>query len=290
MSLNILSTVWGEKHIELFRRSTLKSLSFDNNLQALGGVRAKWNIFTEPQYAEYLKSITKVMEGVDVRIRSTVELRRYTDTVHSALILQMEECLKEEAPFLIAPPDTIFGDGSIHAMLDIGTEPGACVAIHHPRVLPSILEHLNESLPNAKLVTLAWEHLHRSWTDAEIGHKRNNSFVGGVAWKKIAASTYAIKHRLPTIYLANFLQEDLDYFKVQISSGHWDHVWPKDLVFPKGRQRTLGSSDAAFILEITEFDKNVPPLWDGPKDGLSFWQKHEHNQINSQFISIFRGE
>ena len=31
MSLQILTTVWGEKHLEIFRRGTLRSLSFKRN-------------------------------------------------------------------------------------------------------------------------------------------------------------------------------------------------------------------------------------------------------------------
>lgn len=286
--INILTCVWGEKHIDLFKRSTLKSLSFDRNLEALAGARAKWNIFTEPQNADYLRSITKVMQGVDIDIRSTVELRRYTDPVQSALILQIEDCLDKSIPLLMAPPDTIFGDGSIHALLDAGSRPGTCIAIPHPRVLPSILDHFTESIPNAKMVTLAWKHLHRSWLDAERGHKRQNGFVGGVYWREILPSLYEVEHRLPTVYLSNFTKEDLEYFKLQISSGHYDHKWPGDILIPRGRQKTLGSSDAAFIMEVTDFDKNVPPIWAG--DPNSFWQKNLHNEINSMFLSVFRGE
>lgn len=290
MNLEILTVVWGEKHVELFRRACLKSLSFSQNKQVIDELRAKWNIFTDDKHIDYIKkTVRQLMPEAYLDVRSSTELRKYVDPCQAAIIWQIEECLKNDTKLLLAPPDTIFGDGSLDNLLKLGREVGTCVAVPHPRVHPSILESMAfySTLSNPELVSLAWQHLHRAWSDAEIGHPRQNSFVGGVAWQQLRPQLYSVKHVLPTVYLASFTKEDLDYFKIQLSFGAFDHTWPGHILIPRGRQRTVGASDAAFILEITEPEKNIPPIWEGPTDG--FWKEHEHNKINKQFISIFRG-
>lgn len=284
MGLQILSSVWGKHHVEMFENVLLKS--FSGNEQALKG--AKWNIFTDEEFSSYIeRQVNAILPDTEVKIGSITDLRRYIDITQSAVIWQIEECLKSEDRLLIAPPDTFFGVGSIHGLLEIGSEKGSCVVVPHPRVLPSITPYL-EPMRNPQLVSLAWEHLHRSWSDAEVGHPMQNSFVGGVAWKKLSKELYAVTHRLPTVYLADLTTEDLEYFKTTPSFGSFDHLWPGDILLKRGRQRFIGSSDACFIIEVTDPDKNVPPLWDGPP--TEFWRKHFHNEMNKQISAIFRGE
>lgn len=285
-----MTAVWGDKHVEMWRRASLKSLSFPDNKKAFLENKTTWHIFTEDKHFDYIeKHIYAFLPSVEVKLRSKKDLRRYIDPVQSAAILMIEECIRDEAKLIMAPPDTIFGNGSILGLLSAGSDRGSCVVVPHARVLPHILEEsLLPYVTNAELVTMAWTYLHKSWTDAEIGHPIQNSFVGGVAWKKIGEKMFAVQHRLPTVYLADFTQDDLNYFKVAISSGHWDHMWPGDILIPKGRQRFIKDSDEAFMVEITEADKNVPPIWPGPVDG--FWRNHLHNIENAKVWSKFRGE
>lgn len=285
--IQILTLVYGEKHVELFRRACLKSLSWPDNRQALIG--ATWNICTDNAYADHLKrEINKAMPEANVSIRGTDQLRDFIDPAQSAVIWQIKECLKKKQRLLIAPPDTIFGEGTIGNLLLLGREDRTVLTVPHPRVLPSILTELEETTHNPSLATLAWKHLHQSWTDAEIGHVRQNSFVGGVKWQRLNEKTIAVTHRLPTPYLLDFTEEDLQYFKTQISFGSFDHVYPSDILIPRERQRYVASSDACFICEITERDKNVPPIWQGPLDG--FWRHNLQSQINNQVTAIFRME
>lgn len=290
MSLQILTTVWGEKHLEIFRRGTLRSLSFKRNKARLFQENAVWNVCTDAKDIPYLeKQFFIHFPELEVVFKPTEELRDYTDTVQSAMLWIMKKCLETGDKLLLAPPDTIFADGAVDGLLAAGREKGTCVAAAHPRVLPEILsEELSYSIPATEMVNLAWKYLHKSWTDAEWGHPYYNGYVGGVQWSKVHDKVMSVIHRLPTVYLADFTDEDLKYFKSVISFGHFDHMWPGDILIPRGRQRYVASSDLAFMVEITEKNKNVPPIIpNAPLEG--FWRSHAHNEINKGIVVTYRG-
>lgn len=286
MKLELLTSVWGHTHLDIFRRALLTSLSWDQNRQALKG--AKWNLFTDDEHVAYLYKLCQdALPDTEISVGTTSMLRRYIDITQSAVVWQVEECLKNQSRLVMAPPDTIFGNGTITGLMEAGREKTSCVVVPHPRVLPTFLS-LNDIMyraNNAQLVGEAWKHLHRSWSDAEEGHEMQNSFVGGVVWKEITNGLIEVRHRLPTIYLADFTKEDLEVFKAMPSFGSYDHEFPSRLI-NQGRQRFVTSSDACFIVEITDGAKNVPPIWQGPV--TEFWRKHPHNEHNKQIYSYFR--
>jgi len=115
-----------------------------------------------------------------------------------------------------------------------------------------------------------------------------NSFIGGVSWKHLDPKLMSVKHLLPTPYFCDFLYEDLMFFESSPGIGVIDHVWPSNLV-RKQRMKFCGSSDACFIVEITEHDRNVPPIIRN-SDTSKFWRSHDHNLFNEQIACIFRME
>jgi len=289
MALNLLTTCWGKKHIEMFEKTALRSLSWPKNRAALQAVDAVWCIYTDDQDLDHMKAICTT-PGITFNIQSTTKLRNYIDMVQSATIDMIELCVERNEKLLLAPPDTIFGDGTVLGLLTAGQDPDSVVVVPHPRVLPSILSTMEKRghITNDTLVDLAWEHLHDAWVHAERNHPNQSSYVGGVEWWW-AGDNICGTHRLPSPYLLSFTNEDLMYFKSAISFGHFDHMWPGDILIPRGRQRYLGSSEAAFIVEITEAGKNVPPIIENqPKTG--FWRDHVHNKNNAQIIFTFTGE
>jgi hypothetical protein len=286
MSLQIMTLVWGDKHLEMFKKTCLASFAYPKNRGALRSAGSTWNIFTEEKYYDQISNmVSEALPAVEIELKSISSLRTYIDNCQSALVMMVEKCIASGDKFLMAPPDTIFGDGTIGNMIKLCRDKGAAIAVPHPRVLPAILEEMAGPLSNQELVALAWKHLHKSWTDAEVGHHTQNSFVGGVDWQYLDDNTISVLHRLPTVYMADFAPEDLQYFKLCISFGSFDHEWPAELVKIR-RQKFVGSSDACFIVEITEKDKNVPPIW--PGDPNKFWQKHLHNELNAEVAAIFR--
>lgn len=287
MKFQILSVFWGQQHLEWFREGCLKSLAFTDNYKAIKEHCSKWNIFTNPEYLDYAKELMKTtFPDTVMNIQSTEELRTYTDTLQSALVYQIDECLKSKDRFLFAPPDTIFANGTVKNLMTFGREKRTCVAVAHPRVLPGILMRLNQFQKPEELVKAFTEYMHPSFEDAEVGHKRQNSFIGGIRWERLDTNNISVTHHLPTIYFADFTQEDLMYFKTQTSFGSYDHLWPADILLRANRQRYVGSSDGAFIMELTERWKNLPPVKPGNPD--DFWANHAHNLHNRSTAVIFR--
>jgi hypothetical protein len=288
MNLQAATIVWGRHHVDLFKNTTLKSLSWPKNRDLIQKVNLKWNIYTDAEFFDEIKNAVQeaIPEIGSLAFKGTERLRTYSDPVQSAMVGQIENCLEHNEKLFLFPPDTIFGDGSLEGLLESGLEDFSCVVSPHPRVNPSIIETLTTPLTNPQLVTRSWEHLHRAWTDAEIGHHHFNFFYGGVKWQRLSEKQIEVTHLLPTIYLAHFREEDLKHFKLCISFGDWDHVWPSMLV-QQNRQRFIKDSDRCFIVEVTEKDKNVPPP---PYNQENFWKNDLHNQHNSKIKAIFRGE
>lgn len=294
----------------MFARSCFKSLNWPLNKASIQG--STWNVYTK---REHFEEFDKIFDGSgfqlnlfeigdSTRVAGCGFIK--TSQCDAGVILlaglrdQIARSIQEKKRCLFAPPDTIFGDGSVANLLALGSIPHSCVAVAHPRVLPAIVDDIEYlgatrgSVTNAHLVTMAMKHAHDSWKYGEIGHAKNNSFIGGISWKQIGHGLYSVTHRLPTVYLADFTPQDFDFFWGQVSFGAWDHRWPAENLLRFERQRLVGSSDAAFIVEVTEWDKNCPPEIDKqhyvgqPAD--AYWNSHYHNGINRQTSVIFRGE
>lgn len=314
-SLRILTCVWGTKHVDTFLRGTVRSLSWKSNKDALDG--STWNVVTKPDHSARLKSelsdrfpnikvqVTEVPEWITNSNGASIK----TETLdHSNIILmhlvgEIKACLDSKSRTLLAPPDTVFGERTVLNMLKIGTLDGTCVAVAHPRVHPELLDDpyfkTGNPCSNEVLVKLSFDkYLHQSWRAAEIGVANQNSLVGGVAWQKMEAaggeSLYAVQHRLPTVYLANWTPEDYAFFINQPSFGSYDHTWPGERLIRQERQRLVGSSDACFVCEITDFDKNMPP-WTPEHLKIvqqvpdAFYRDGLHNAHNRLTVSMMRG-
>lgn len=297
--LRIFTAVWGQTHIDWFERACARSLSWPKNRASLKG--ATWNIVSK---AEDAARVMAIAEKIGVNKLEFSEIPPHVQgatpemgsVLLNALFSVMGMCLKDGSQMLTAPPDTIFSDGSIPNLLKMGEYGSTCVAVAHPRVSPSIFGGIKESpLESAALVSLAMKHAHIAWAGSEFHHEKQNSFIGGIAWQRLSDKLYAVQHRLPTVYLANFLPSDFSYFQqphdnLPPTYGAWDHAWPTEL-FKQERQRTVGSSDAVFIVEVTREDANIPPVvLQNKMEPDAFWRSQEHNKINRQFVTIFRGE
>lgn len=290
--LQVFTPVWGPKHAILFQRACALSLSWPANQAALAG--ATWNIWTREKEFPLYAGVVAKFPSVNFRFHAlTLKPDQVPDNiVFPALQSQIRTCLAEDARVLFALPDYIFGEGTVANLLQLGEQKHTCVAVAHPRVLPSALNYL-EGGPrsNGQLITLAFQHPHQSWTDAEYGHPQQTTFSGGIMWRKLSANTWEVHHRLPAIYLAHLTEADAAYFNSQKSFNAWDHLWPS-LIIPQQRQRYVGSSDAACVIEYTEAHLNVPSYIHDHKMETpdQYWGHNLHNYINRQTVPIFRGE
>ena len=299
--LRIYTAVWGKKYLELFEKTIIRSFRWPLNNKALLNENVTWSLHTNKKDAARLIQVCKRtgVENYEITELPT-ELEGGHPDIGAILLGQFKaeisRCLETNSRLLISPPDSIFGDGTISSLFNMGSQEGVCVAVPHPRALPTIFDYpsrlcesLKDTLTNAELVTEVWNHLHKTWSEAEVGYDKINSYVGGVCWRKISKGLYSVQHRLPTNYLMHFIPSDLQFFEQQICFGAIDHLWPSKLI-KEERERVIGSSDVAFICEITESNQNVPPSYPYvKKEPDRFWRNAPHNQFFRQVNVIFRG-
>lgn len=279
-----LTVFWGKKHLDLFAGLYW---SIYNDLNEIGP-DITWDIYCDEDLHH---EVMEILESYgtpkfSVNLQNTTALNGRIDKHHEALCLTIKKCIENNEKMVLLPPDTLFSRGSIKNIIEMSERYGKCVAIAHPRVTPDFRVPTNDA---ATMVTATMgKYMHRSWKDAEVGHPRNNSFIGGVEWKEIADKLYAVKHRLPTVYCAHFTNDDLEYFTNSISFGVYDHEWPAKVLIERDRYRLAGSSDAGFCVEKTDETKNIPPVDPRGRDD-AFWKNIESSRVNACFQVIFRG-
>lgn len=295
--LRLMSFVWGDTHIGWMEKSLIRSLRWPENESALKD--AVWHIFTRRADEEKVKTIaSKVRVGKIMCHHLPDELSGTPPQMGlillQALLIVMDDCLSSGAQLLTAPPDTFFSEGSIPNMVQMARFNDTCVAVPHARVTPAIFGTIKDDVPlsGQDLVQRLSEYPHKSWTSSEIGIQDQSSFIGGIAWQK-TRNLYMVQHRLPTIYLANFVKSDVDFFTTSHDGsepvyGAWDHLWPMKLI-KEERQRMPGSSDVACLLEVTKEDQNVPGKVEvNPYEPDAFWRNALHNKHNRQFLYVMR--
>lgn len=298
--LRIHTVCWGALHFDWLERALFKSMSWEKNRAAIQ--HAIWMFYTMP--GDQLRAeelLSGILPKDQIQVLSLLSLIAKSKALPDpqnflfhGLLTTMHECLADGSQMLMAPPDTIFGEGSVQGLLELAEQPDTCVAVPHPRVLPSILDDVNGPVSNADLVSLVGKHAHQAWSEADASRDLVNSYVGGLSWRRLSSGLIAVTHHLPTVYVANFRPEDLTFFLTPPNNmaprfGLYDWEWPGICLTPNGRQRTVGSSDVAMILEITNPDTNVPSLRPAnPFHIDAFCKMKPHNIHNRQNVTIFR--
>lgn len=309
--LRLWTCFWGQKFEDLFEKALVRSLMWPLNRAAVQG--ATWDISTKRSDFASVVDIAKSV-GIKIELHEIPESLTGDEPMMGSVLLQIflpaiQRCLETNSQMLIAPPDTIFGGDTIYNLLKIGQAKDSVVFVPHIRVVDTIFSEMDKalagnqfgpcsSLSNAKLVTVAMRCAHKSWSEAEFGGDRINTHVGGIFWRRLTPELYSVQHMLPTPYLINWTEADYKYFAAPpqpgqhaIVFGDIDHTWPAHCIHPYQRSRLVCSSDAAFMVELTDAEKNIPPLQNYDKsDPDHFWRNAMHNQINRQQIVIFRGE
>lgn len=281
MRVRLSTLVFGEKFLGLFQKS-VKSLMWPKNRQALEG--AVWSIHTDNE-AEVRRTIEP--SGLEIEINPVPE-GGVGEKLLKTLILDLEKSAGGDA-LLTAQPDTIFGDGTIKTLVDLGSEGMNAISVSHPRVVSSTFPELTEPTSNARLVGLAFQHLHQGWRNAAMRGDENNCFRGGVAWREIDRDLYAVTVRIPTTYFVRPRWSDVEFLKT-CREGGWDHVWPSKLV-EEQRHRLIGSSDAAFMVELTDEKRNGALPRSARIDEPDAYQfSREHHKTNRNSMVIWRAE
>ena len=289
MKMRLFTLCWGEPYLTWFQNALTASLSWPDNLDALRRFAVEWNIYSRENERDRLRAIAEPL-GIPLQFHPFLTNNSSGETLQPCLLDHIRNCHQTGTAAFIAPPDTIFGEESVGTICAVGMLPGLCVAVPHVRINAGCLPRLaGRSWSNAELVDFAWENLHRTWADADASLSNTNSLLGGVSWRKLRKGMYAVTHRLPTTYLANIDASDVDWFSRQWETGTWDHTWPAKIV-KEQRQRTIASSDAAFICELTREHENIPICQPSdPNVPDKFWRDLEQNYVQRNVVNIFRG-
>lgn len=287
MTLRIFTLVHGEPYLTWMERGLVPSLMWGINRAAIRN--AVIHLYTTEESGTRAVGILRRLE---LPIRVTYQTPEWAGAfLHNALLNCIYESASEGDAFLIAPPDTIFGDQSLETLVSLHKEPKIVISAAPVRVNDSFLDDFDGMKPmsNAKLCSMAWNHLHATWRDANIEMPKTNSFAGGVSWKKIGHKLYSVCHLLPTPFLCDVAPSDAEWFRRYGAPGSFDHLWPSKLT-DEGRQRFIGSSDGAFIVEVTPKDANIPVRYPrDPNNPTNYIGHNQHNHVNRNTVVIFRG-
>ncbi len=301
-NLRLFTSLWGSEAIDTFKQGALKSYLWPKNKAAIDG--NVWDVWSTNEHMDEIERL--LFNSFDIKFEPHLipdikdqlgNIAPAPYVLHKPILDEMVLCLNSASKLLMLPPDTIFGDGSISNILRTGEAPGTCVVVPHVRVLPHLLNYIEDkALDNYALAGLVMETMHKSWINAEKGSPETNSFWSGVSWEKLDTGLISITHRIPTIYLASFTGQDHAAWQNYATFGAWDHRLPGETMVRQERLRMPGSSDVAMIAEITGPGDNIPPktppevlAQQGP-DG--FWTDTGHSAHfrQSQFILRFKDE
>ena len=307
------SVVWGDEFLESFLSFTVPSLLQDGNVPQLAkdGYDLEYFIYTHPQQYEEVSSrfglcVARLNKYMPVRVMPLNKLETgwwHGDQwgfITGAMIEQIERCINENAMYFDTRPDTIYGNWSITNAVRTVEGKNVCFAAAHPRLSRGSvsksdpfagLRSMDTCFENETLVDLAFEHGHESLLQS-FDREDSNSTYGGLSIRKITDSTYSVIHNLPMVWLANFTEDDLKYFRDPWSTwdDRWDHRWA-NLLLRQNRLKVSGSSDLFFCVEPTSDDRALP-LQSGLLNNDKFMtrrQRHLHNYVFNSFCSVWRG-
>jgi hypothetical protein len=301
--MRVFIPCWGEKSFDLLEEALLMSFSWHNNALALKD--AVFSVVTDgvegSVLARNLISAVIPTAQFDNFVCPDLGLPGgdYGIIILKPLLSVIRKCIAEDVPMLMATVDFIYGNGTLKAFDTVCNQPGTCASIAHIRATREILKDLkivgnifNSPVWNDELVSAAWRWPHISWTGSEYGVKNCMSYRSGISWQSIERNVVAVQHVMPSPFYCRFLESDLEVLGASYDGrppgfGSWDHKWAKHLI-ADGRLRYIGSSDAAVMVEVTDKDKNVPPV-DPPGLKTMFFNADTHNRIHKQFISVLRG-
>jgi hypothetical protein len=284
----LFTLVYRNRFLEKLEHGCARSLAWPRNRAAIDG--AIWDIYSYPEERERITQITAGV-GLKIQFHDIPDIHAIESKLMAVMLDHARLCVSEGAAMFTAQPDLIFGEGSIEAMVRVAAENRElCVALPHPRVNDAAFVQAMPSgvIENAQLVSLAMQHLHSSFASADMVLENVSTWHGGVSWRRLGEGLYGVTCNTPTIFLARLIPEDVAVLK-KAGDGAWDHIWPTTLM-KEQRQRLIGSSDAAFVVELTHPRSHVPDLRRKPP-GAPYTYRHDrdHHKVNRNTVSVWRG-
>ncbi len=276
---------YGEEFVNLYEKIALRSL-----LQSENRINdAIVSIYSDGASLNRLADLSQPLGLVEGTV--IVPQSDSNDTQREAFIREIKLCVEQKSTMVVVSPDNFWGNGSLRNGLNILAHQNACLAIPHIRVdQAKFLEALpTGEVSNDQLMKLSMETIHGSWLAADATQEKTNSYFTGISIARITENLFAVTHLQPTCFICNFTAEDYEFF-VMHPTGRalFDQYWPSELV-KSGRYRVIGSSDAAFIAELTPSDSHHTNLtMRDPRNHSRFVETKFHTEANRNVVSIWR--
>jgi hypothetical protein len=289
VKLRIFTLVFRNVFLEMLEHCCANSLAWPRNIAALKSVDATWHIYSREDERDRINGIVTRI-GIPVEHHAIPDIHAIAEKLDTALLAELRAAVEGGSALLTAQPDIVFGDGTIETFIALAKENNeVCIAAPHPRV--NAAEFIKEigaaPIENSELVRLAFKHLHESWRTADLSLDKVSCWHGGVAWRRLGDKMYGVTARLPTAFLVRPREDDIAFFSTA-KKGAWDHHWPTKLVNER-RQRLIGSSDAAFVVELTEASSHPSVLRAKlPNKQDIYRHNNPHNEVNANTMAIWR--
>lgn len=283
--VRIFTPCWGLLFAGRLERALGRSFGWQRNAGALAHNVAGWHIYTRQQDVSRVNDICAplgfpmVYKPIDTRVRE--------ETVLHAAQSVLKQCQEEDCLFMTAFPDIVFGDGSIEVMMELAQRLGSCVIAPHMRVTPQFLDAMTDPMSGPEMVNAAIGFAHPTFVEASSKARASNTFYGGVSWDKIGRD-YFVRHSLPSPWISNITPSDVEWFSKEPQWGTYDHNWPGKIL-DEQRAVIVGSSDAAFMVEVTDQLSNgalLSPVDEA--DPEKFYRAAPHHKDYRSHVMVFR--
>lgn len=283
--MKLVCIVWGAKHLGYLPRA-VTSLLWPRNREALYDATVELH-----STAADMDAAATILERFERPIeRVPVETPEARFEHQWALLRAMRNNVGNK--MFLLQPDTIWADGSLPAIRAVGAPLRVAVGVPHARVKVETFPDLTIPCVPGAMVYFAMQHLHPSFAEAildpENPEKPTNSYLSGVLIRPHTNGTWFVQHRLPTPYYVHIEQSDVDWMEQERRGGAWDHRWPEKL-YLDGRWRVIGSSEAAFAVELTPEGENHPPkdVFE-PNQPDNYRGSLGHHVANRCMVSVWR--
>lgn len=261
------TTAWG-KYRDWYKDYAQPSLQWDIELLKKEGYTC--------EYSQGAFDLDEAPEKYD----TTKAWNKYSAILLQHLRRTIQDCIDQEAIFVLVMPDTIFGKGSIYNSIKLMENKNVNIAIPHIRAVPK--EEWKGKNPTCReLVNYCFESPHDAFIKTFDNEDKNATWAG-ISTRKLNDKMYSILHSLPTVYVARFTALDLRFWQYAMDFGMWDRQWLK-MLFQDKRVKVIGSSDIACCVELTDADKNLPEVQKGMQYNDKYWEADEHNRVFNIF-------
>ena len=285
----IATIVYGD-YIEMYEQVCLRSLFQKGNIPWLieNGYDVEYLVFTKDD-----DSVAKIGAVIERNEREGFRfaVERFNEATNNSLLKEIiRKGIETGARVLFLNPDYYFSENALQHLVSYKSKNNMCVAATHVRVNDSAfkgaLDHVKGDISAPKLVSMAMTCLHDSWGKSFVNEDENNSFISGSAIQPVGDNLWTVSFRIPTVFMANFQQSDMDFLQ---RFDLYDHEWPCELIKDQ-RFKFAGSSDFFFAVELTREFTNTPSTERGRLWNDDFHVSRLNGETNRNFLTVLRGE